>query len=82
MIGTDGRKLDSPYFKDTISIAPGERYDILLKLDQVGRYMFHDHIEQNTTNDGDYPGGMMTMLSVDNLDGTNPIPMDQLMNAH
>ena len=81
VLGSDGRKLDAPYYKDTLDIAPGERYDILFTLDQAGRFMFHDHIEQNTTNDGDYPGGMMTMISVNNPDGSNPVPMKQVMSS-
>jgi FtsP/CotA-like multicopper oxidase with cupredoxin domain len=81
VVGTDGRKLDSPYYKDTVDISPGERYDVIFKLDQVGRYMFHDHIESNMTNDGKYPGGMATMISVNNRDGSNPVPMSQMMQA-
>lgn len=81
VVGTDGRKLDVPYYKDTLSVGPAERYDVIIKLDQVGRYMLHDHAEQNTTNNGDYPGGMMTMISVNNPDGSNPVPMKQIMNG-
>ncbi len=80
VVGSDGRKLDSPYYKDTINVAPGERYELLFNLNQVGRYMFHDHIEQNTTNNGESPGGMMTMISVNNPDGSNPVPMQQMMS--
>ncbi|GCE14116.1 multicopper oxidase family protein [Tengunoibacter tsumagoiensis] len=78
VIATDGRKLSDPYQKDTLLLAPGERYDILFDLNQAGRYMFHDHIEQNTTNNGDYPGGMMTFINVNNPDGSNPVPMSSL----
>lgn len=81
VIGSDGRKLDAPYEKDTLDVAPGERYEILFNLNQVGRYMFHDHVEQHTTNAGSYPGGMITMISVNNPDGSNPIPMQQMMGA-
>lgn len=81
VIGTDGRKLASPYYKDTLDIAPGERYDIIFKLDQAGRYMFHDHIEYANTNNGDYAGGMLTMINVNNPDGTNPVPMQRMMDA-
>jgi FtsP/CotA-like multicopper oxidase with cupredoxin domain len=79
VIGSDGRKLAAPLYKDTLDIAPGERYEILIHLDQVGRYMFHDHQEQDTTNNGSYPGGMMTMINVNNLDGSNPVPMKSMM---
>jgi len=73
VVGTDGRKLDQPYYKDTLMIGPAERYDVLFKLDQVGRYMFHDHAEQMTTNNGEYPGGIITMINVNNPDGSNPV---------
>jgi FtsP/CotA-like multicopper oxidase with cupredoxin domain len=81
VVGSDGRKLDAPYSKDTLDVAPGERYELIFNLNQVGRYMFHDHLEQHTTNAGKYPGGMITMISVNNPDGSNPIPMQQMMNA-
>jgi FtsP/CotA-like multicopper oxidase with cupredoxin domain len=81
VVGSDGRKLATPYSKDTLDVAPGERYELLFHLDQVGRYMFHDHLEQNTTNNGAYPGGMITMISVNNPDGSNPVPLQQLMNG-
>lgn len=73
VVGTDGRKLDQPYYKDTLMIGPAERYDVIFKLDQVGRYMFHDHAEQMTTNNGEYPGGILTMINVNNPDGSNPV---------
>ncbi len=78
VIGTDGRKLDQPYYKDTLDVSPGERYELLFNMDQVGRFMFHDHIEQNMTNDGDYPGGMATMINVNNRDGSNPVTMPKM----
>ncbi len=81
VVGSDGRKLDSPYYKDTLDIGPGERYDIIFNLNQVGRYMFHDHTEYATTNNGSYPGGMMTMITVNNPDGSNPVPMKQVMTS-
>jgi FtsP/CotA-like multicopper oxidase with cupredoxin domain len=82
VVGTDGRRLDAPYYKDTLSVAPGERYDVLFKLDQPGRFMFHDHVENTNTNNGEYPGGMITMISVNNPDGSNPVPMRQVMPEH
>lgn len=78
VIGTDGRKLAQPYEKDTLLVGPSERYDIIVKLDQAGRYMFHDHIEQQNTNNGVYPGGMMTFINVNNKDGSNPVPLSRL----
>jgi FtsP/CotA-like multicopper oxidase with cupredoxin domain len=81
VIGSDGRKLASPYEKDTLDIAPGERYDVIFRLNQAGRFMFHDHIEYTNTNNGVYAGGMLTMINVNNADGSNPVPMKQMMDA-
>jgi manganese oxidase len=64
VIATDGRPLPQPYLKDTLSIGPGERYDILVTLDQLGTYPFHSHVILDNTNDGAYPGGIHTMVSV------------------
>lgn len=64
VVATDGRPLVHPYLKDTISIGPGERYDLLVTLDQLGAYPFHSHVILDNLNDGAYPGGIHTMLTV------------------
>lgn len=64
VIASDGRPLQQPYQKDTITIGPGERYDLLVTLDQLGSYPFHSHVILDNLNDGAYPGGIHTMLSV------------------
>jgi len=81
VIGANGQKIATSYEKDTLMLAPGETADISLLLNKPGRYMFHDHIEANTTNNGVYPGGMMTMINISLPNGTNPIAMpDMKMN--
>lgn len=40
----DGIPLDEPYFADTINIAPGERYSVLVKADRAGTWVWHCHI--------------------------------------
>ncbi|MBC7872141.1 MAG: multicopper oxidase domain-containing protein [Chitinophagaceae bacterium] len=40
----DGFYLPSPYMCDTLNIAPGERYDVLVDCDEVGLWAFHCHI--------------------------------------
>lgn len=57
----DGYPLASPYQADTLNIAPGERYHVLLK-GRDGAYPFHDHMLQYVTNNGIYPGGLHTMI--------------------
>lgn len=64
VIASDGRPLPAPLLKDTISIAPGERYDLLVTLDQLGSYPFHSHVLLDNMNDGVYPGGIHTMVTV------------------
>ena len=64
VVATDGRPLAQPYLKDTLSIGPGERYDLLVTLDQLGAYPFHSHVVLDNLNDGAYPGGIHTMVTV------------------
>jgi uncharacterized cupredoxin-like copper-binding protein len=40
----DGFPLDEPYWVDTINVAPGERYSVLVHADQVGAWVWHCHI--------------------------------------
>jgi FtsP/CotA-like multicopper oxidase with cupredoxin domain len=50
--------------KDTVSVAPGERYDIEFIATEVGSWMLHCHILHHTTNDNVEPGGLMLMINV------------------
>ncbi|MDB4897561.1 MAG: hypothetical protein JWN15_3823, partial [Firmicutes bacterium] len=74
VIASDGRPLPQPESKDTISIGPGERYDLLVTLDQTGTYPFHSHAIVDNLNSGLYPGGIHTMVQVD--DGNSPAPVN------
>jgi FtsP/CotA-like multicopper oxidase with cupredoxin domain len=40
----DGYPLDQPYAADTILIAPGERYSVLITPNHPGTWVFHCHI--------------------------------------
>ncbi len=40
----DGFPLDHPYYADTVNIAPGERYTVLVNPDTVGTWVWHCHI--------------------------------------
>lgn len=50
--------------KDVVNIGPGERYDLLLELDNPGTWVFHCHILSHSANKGVEPGGMITVLKV------------------
>ncbi len=40
----DGFNLPVPYLCDTLNIAPGERYDVIIDCDEAGYWAFHCHI--------------------------------------
>ena len=62
VMAKDGSDLPQPYRGDTLPIMPGERYDLLVK-GRDGDFPFHDHMVNNVTNDGVYPGGMFTIIT-------------------
>ena len=59
----DGFNLPVPYMCDTINIAPGERYDVLVDADAAGVWAFHCHILTHAeSRHGMF--GMVTVLIV------------------
>ncbi|MEW6503838.1 MAG: copper oxidase [Chloroflexota bacterium] len=50
--------------RDTVSVAPGERYDIEFIADEPGKWLLHCHILHHTTNNNVEPGGLMMMIEV------------------
>lgn len=40
----DGFPLDNPYWADTINVAPGERYSVLINAEDAGAWVWHCHI--------------------------------------
>jgi len=65
IVGTDGNPVEGPpLVKDTISIGPGERYDLEFVADNPGTWVFHCHILSHVANKGVEPGGMITVIQV------------------
>ena len=64
VVAKDGAPLPSPYEADVIDVAPGERYDVLFTADAPGKWVFHCHIGHHLTNDGEAPGGLLTVVEV------------------
>jgi FtsP/CotA-like multicopper oxidase with cupredoxin domain len=69
VIATDGVPLASgaQYEKDTLNVAPGERYDVIWTAREAGKWLLHCHISHHTTNDGaedDGAGGLTMILNV------------------
>ncbi len=44
VVAKDGFNLPSPYYCDTLNIAPGERYDVIVDCTELGAWAFHCHI--------------------------------------
>jgi len=59
----DGFPLDHPYYADTVNIAPGERYSVLVHPDEVGTWVWHCHILTHVERDSGM-FGMVTALVV------------------
>lgn len=47
----DGIPLDQPYWSDTVNVAPGERYSVLLQLKDPGVWVWHCHILTHVERD-------------------------------
>lgn len=63
VIAKDGFALKAPYQVDTLWVAPGERYTVLIKASEVGTWAFHCHILNHAeSNDGLI--GMVTAMVV------------------
>lgn len=60
----DGIPLDNPYWADTINVAPGERYSVLVHADRAGTWVWHCHILTHVEND-EGMFGMVTALIVE-----------------
>ena len=63
----DGRPLATPVLADTVLFGPGERKDLIIKCDNPGRWMVHDHIDSHTVNGQKPMGGMMTVIEYNNV---------------
>ena len=64
VVAKDGFVLDQPYAADTINVAPGERYSVLVKADTAGTWVWHCHILNHVEREtGMF--GMVTALVVE-----------------
>ena len=63
----DGLPLASPYEADVIHLSPGERYDVIMRMNNPGRWIAHDHIEHHTSNNGKAPGGSVLVIEYEGI---------------
>jgi len=66
IVATDGHPVPAAaqWTKDTVSVAPGERYDIEFVATEPGPWLLHCHIPHHTTNDNVEPGGLILIVNV------------------
>ncbi|MCL5997990.1 MAG: copper oxidase [Chloroflexi bacterium] len=66
IVATDGHPVPetAQLTKDTVAVAPGERYDVEFVATERGQWMLHCHVLHHTTNDGAEPGGLMMIVNV------------------
>lgn len=64
----DGLPLEHPYAADVLSLSPGERYDVIMRMDNPGRWIAHDHIEHHTSNNGKDPGGSVLVIEYEGIE--------------
>ena len=69
VVATDGEPLPegAQLLKDTLNVAPGERYDAIWEARRPGKWLLHCHINHHTTNDNREEqggGGLMLILDV------------------
>lgn len=63
----DGLPLEHPFAADVIHLSPGERYDVIMHMNNPGRWIAHDHIEHHTSNNGKTPGGSVLVIEYDSV---------------
>jgi FtsP/CotA-like multicopper oxidase with cupredoxin domain len=62
IIAKDGHPLASPSIVNTVTVNPGETYDIDFIADNPGEWVFHCHELHHTTNADVEPGGLMVLV--------------------
>ena len=63
VVAKDGYPLAAPYRIDTLWVAPGERYSVLVRADAPGTWAFHCHIVSHAESDNGLTG-MVTAFIV------------------
>jgi FtsP/CotA-like multicopper oxidase with cupredoxin domain len=64
VVAKDGYPLDDPYVADVVNVAPGERYSVLVQLDEPGTWLWHCHIPPHVEDESGM-FGMVTAVVVE-----------------
>ena len=60
--------LPKPYYVDVLPMQPGERYDMIVEMNNPGIWMAHDHNEEHTTGAGKEGGGAMLVFEYEGVE--------------
>lgn len=78
VVAVDGQTLapSARYYADTVNVGPGQRYDVIWKAREPGKWLIHCHIPHHTTNynvETQGGGGLMMMIeAVGASEGAEP----------
>lgn len=64
----DGLPLPEPYWADVVHVEQGERYDAIVRMDNPGLWVTHDHVDEHVTNAGKDMGGSMLIFEYDEIE--------------
>ncbi len=79
----DGYPVQDPYFIDTLPIAPGQRIDFIITADNPGIFPAHCHVVPHVSNNGVYPGGMLTGIVYEGFElGKLPEKVEEYRKRH
>ncbi|MBF6606327.1 MAG: multicopper oxidase domain-containing protein [Chloroflexi bacterium] len=75
VVAKDGERLAAPQRLNTLSILPGETYDVVFRADNPGAWLLHCHDLHHASNNGQEPGGLIVVVNVRAKGGTSsPAP--------
>ncbi|GAA4468358.1 multicopper oxidase domain-containing protein [Phytohabitans houttuyneae] len=60
VVAQDGIKITSPYTVDTLTVAPGQTFDIVFQPKEVGKWLLHCHVFSHSEG----PNGMVGLVTV------------------
>ena len=64
----DGRPLHNPELVDVVHVAHGQRKDVIVHMNNPGRWAAHDHNEHHLSNDGETPGGLFFVVEYEEVE--------------
>lgn len=70
----DGYPLPTPYYVDTVPVGPGERYDVIVRMNNPGLFIMHDHVDKHMSNNGASMGGPMTVFEYEGVKMSDKYP--------